>query len=246
MVMVRPRFNVQAAGRTDTGVGRAHNEDAWIVDPAARLYAVADGVSLAPSGEVASERTLTHIHDLVAYPTWPTTPEGVSALFIDAVRSANTRLNARQPRAGLTTFAGFLVEGEHACIAHVGDSRVYRLRDGELQRLTEDHTLASDFIARGRPAEEANAMPNATTLSRALGSTAAVDVTARVEELRVGDVFLVCTDGLSGVVPEEDIADVLASIVNTEAAAELLIARANELGGRDNMTTVVVRAERFT
>jgi serine/threonine protein phosphatase PrpC len=247
------RFHIEAADGTDPGRRRPRNEDAVIVFPEIGLYAVADGVSTRPRGNMASECALEHVSAFLgADRTWPMEAEGrrddVRAHFVAAVEYANEALHREaaawaKGRGPATTFAGLLVDEERACLAHVGDSRGYRLRDGTFEALTEDDSYANEFIRRGVPREEAHTMENANVLTCALGLSATVDVTARVEVLRAGDVFLACTDGLHGVVPVDEIAGILVENADVNVAAAKLIERANEFGGPDNVSVVLVRVE---
>jgi len=241
----------EAAGATHPGRRRAANEDAFAVLPEIGLFMVADGVAQKAAGDVAAAMAV----DLVARylrgdATLPTGVPGDDqdplALFVAAVKRANERIfhvgQRRDDRRGMaTTFAGVQVGAGRVRIVHAGDSRVYRLRGGMLEPMTEDHSFANAMIAGGMPEAEALALPRAPMLTRALGVGESVEVSARLESAAPGDVLLVCTDGLHGVVAAPEMARVLAEAASARAAAEALVVLANERGGPDNVTAVVLR-----
>ncbi len=243
---VPPRFHLDAAGGTDRGRRRPGNEDAFVAIDQLGLFAVADGVSSRPNGQMASEHALERVCTFLrADRTWPMAPNDALGLLMAAVSDANEHLhrhaqnwpNAEGPA---TTFAGLLVYGDHVCIAHVGDSRVHRLRQRDLEALTEDHSYAAEYVRMGASREEAERMRDARVSTRGLGLRETVDVTGRLEPVQPGDVFLACSDGLHRVVPAREIADILIEAGGADVAVERLIERANQAGGPDNITAVVV------
>jgi PPM family protein phosphatase len=245
---------IDATGGTDRGRRRVRNEDAFGVFPEIGLFAVADGVGGRLQGDVASERAIEEVSTFLgADRTWPMEAEGkrddLGAHFVAAVKHANERIHLgghHQPKEQCmaTTFAGILVDHDRACIAHVGDSRVYRLREHAIEALTDDHSLANELIRRAvASSENAEAIPNGRALARALGLKETVEVSVRLEALRMGDVFLACTDGLHGVVSASEITEILAEMTSAGAAVDRLIACANAGGGPDNVTAVVLRVE---
>jgi hypothetical protein len=142
---------------------------------------------------------------------------------------------------GTTLSAALLTSGE-VSIGHVGDSRVYRFRDGELERLTTDHTLVEEFVRRGKIApEDAEFHPQRSIITRSVGPEADVDVETFTSSARDGDVYLLCSDGLTGMISEEQVAEILRRSSSLERAAEELVEAANERGGRDNITVVLFR-----
>jgi serine/threonine protein phosphatase PrpC len=242
---------LDAAGASHTGRRRPHNEDAFGVRPELGLFMVADGVARNAGGAVASSLAVELVPGFLrGDATWP---DGVAGdrddprgVLVAAVTLANERIHrAGLQRADLhrmaTTFAGVLVDGERVAVVHVGDSRVYRLRGERLEALTEDHTFANALIAEGTPEHEALALPNAPMLVRALGAKERVDVSARIETAAPGDVLLLCTDGLHGVLAAPEIAGIILEASDLRAVAERLVARTNERGGPDNVTVVLVR-----
>jgi protein phosphatase len=143
-----------------------------------------------------------------------------------------------------TTFTGALVTGRDVAIGHVGDSRMYRFRDGELERLTHDHSLVEEFVRQGKlTPEEAEVHPQRSIITRALGPEPEVEPDVHTEQARSGDVYLVCSDGLTTMLGEDRIEGLLVSSTNLEAAVRALVQEANRAGGRDNITAVAFRLE---
>ena len=227
--------------KSDTGRQRRSNEDRMF--DSAPLFAVADGMGGARAGEVAAEIVVDRL------------AEGLAAQGSDeerlaaAVREANSRIHERASteadRAGMgTTVTAAYVGDGGVAVAHVGDSRAYRLRDGRLERLTHDHSLVAELVRRGKlTEEEAEEHPQKSVITRALGAEAGVDVDTHTHPARDGDVFLLCSDGLTGMVGEERIAEILKEARSLRAAGQALIRAANEGGGRDNITVVLFRVE---
>jgi protein phosphatase len=240
---------IEADGATHVGRRRVRNEDACGVFPELGLFAVADGVATRPDGDIASEMAIDLVRSFLVH-VGKTGAAGwlddAPTRFVAAVHHANDRIyrsgrSQVSMRGMAATFAGVLLDGPRLHVLHVGDSRVYRLRGGQLEALTADHSFANDLIAGGMPAAEAEAMPAGAALSRALGIEPHVDVTIRLEAAEPGDVLLLCSDGLHGVVPAAEIAGILGALGGVEAMVDALIARANERGGPDNVTAVIVR-----
>lgn len=230
---------------------RGNNEDAICAAPELGLFVVADGMGGYEGGEVASALTVEAIHELVrrtagdADVTWPYKIDpaltvGENELMV-AARLAGDRIAARRTgelREMGSTVAAVLITREHAVIAHVGDSRVYRLRGGALAQLTVDHSLVAQLIAAGTPPEEAERSPWRHVVTRALG-TASADPEVQREPARRGDVYLLCSDGLSEVLAVAEIAALLA--LPPEQACRGLVNAAYEAGSRDNISAIVVR-----
>ncbi len=229
----------RAAGLTDTGRRRRQNEDAFVCEPP--LFAVADGMGGAQAGELASRLAAAAIE------------ESASAVrgeeeIARVVRAANARIfehSVRDPTAaGMGTTATVALVDEHAetaTLAHVGDSRAYRYREGSLEQLTTDHSLVGELVRSGRLTEdEAAVHPHRSVITRALGTEADVDVDTSTIDLRPGDLVLICSDGLSAMVRDEEIVRMLeATSGDPHDAAEALVAAANEAGGEDNVTVVL-------
>ena len=247
-----PRLD--AFGLTDVGRARKKNQDCYAVLPHLRSYMVADGMGGVAGGEIASRMALESIREMLedSETTWP---GGYSHArrssrvesFVAGVQLANARIYARGCREpalrGMgTTFAGILFSDDHAVIAHVGDSRVYRLRGQRLELLTEDHSFLNDQIRAGLVApEDAHAFPFKNIISRSVGPHAAVDVDTCVEHVQPGDIYLLCSDGLCGVIDHDELTAMLVKQPELCLAAGAMIDRTNDLGGPDNITVVLVR-----
>jgi len=226
---------------SDTGRQRRANEDSMYVR--APLFVVADGMGGAQAGEVASGVAVAQFRDALPANV-AEDPEGVLA---HTAQAANHRIhelahaNADQAGMGTTLTAAYIGE-QDVVIAHVGDSRAYRLRDGELLRLTDDHSLVDELMREGRlTPEEAVDHPQRSVITRALGPYEEVQVDTRSFHGRDGDVLLLCSDGLTSMVTEERIREILAAGGPLEQSGHELIAAANAAGGRDNITVLLMR-----
>ena len=228
----------RAAGLTDTGRRRRQNEDAFVCEPP--LFAIADGMGGAQAGELASRLAAAAIEEAAS----AADEEGVAG----AVREANARIFERSLSdpavAGMGTTATVALVDEHAgtlTLAHVGDSRAYRYRAGDLEQLTTDHSLVAELVRSGRLTEaEAAVHPHRSVITRALGTEADVEVDTLSLELLPGDLVLLCSDGLSAMVRDDEIARLLeGSGGDPHVAAESLVRGANAAGGEDNVTVVL-------
>ena len=226
---------------SDTGRQRRANEDALMVR--APLFVVADGMGGAQAGEVASKLAVEAFQGGL--------PDGrePEAALEGLAQAANMRIHelshANAEQAGMgTTLTAIYVGERDVAIAHVGDSRAYCLRDGRLLRLTDDHSLVDELMRQGRlTPEEAVEHPQRSVITRALGIEGTVEVDTRSFKGQAGDVYLICSDGLTTMVSEERIAEVLNATPRLREAGEALIAEANRAGGRDNITVVLLRLE---
>jgi protein phosphatase len=248
-----PAHRVHCAGATDPGRQRAHNEDRFGVFPEIGLFIVADGMGGAAAGEVAARMVVELVCEpfVDAEATWPRgtpAPGGsLPARLVAAIQRASLRIHnaalSRPAWQGMgSTVVALLAHGQRAALAHVGDSRIYRLRERRLQLLTEDHSLFNEMVRAGLadPDHPENfAHPNVIT--RAVGIEPAVEVDARLVEVMPGDTFLLCSDGLSGVVSAREMVEILGDQPDLDVAAEQLIRRANQHGGPDNITAVALR-----
>jgi PPM family protein phosphatase len=222
---------------TDVGKVRGHNEDAYLVDDRLGLVAVADGMGGHQAGEVASATALEALRAAV------TSGEGIR----DAVTAANAAVfdksttDERLRGMGTTLTAATLATGGTLLLGHVGDSRAYLLHGGRLERVTTDHSLVEELIQAGEiTPEEAEADPRRSMITRALGIDPDVDVDLYPTQLSSGDRLLFCSDGLTGMVSEDEIRTILTDEHEPNGAARRLVAAANAAGGIDNITVLVV------
>jgi PPM family protein phosphatase len=232
--------------KSDTGRQRRSNEDRSFEQ--APLFAVADGMGGARAGEVASKIVVDTLEESQGLPGDGSVEERLATVVREANRRINDLAKSDPERAGMgTTMTAAYVGEDAVSIAHVGDSRAYRWRDGELERLTTDHSLVEELKRRGRLTEqEAEDHPQKSVITRALGPEAAVEVDTLTYPARPGDVYMLCSDGLTGMVPEDRITEILAAAEDLQEAGQALIREANENGGRDNITVVLFRLEEVT
>jgi serine/threonine protein phosphatase PrpC len=226
----------QRAAVTDPGRRRRRNEDAFVLEPP--LFAVADGMGGAQAGEIASRIAASVLRDSAA----DSGEAAVVALIQEANRRVYEAAATDEARSGMgTTITAALVEDGTVRIGHVGDSRAYRVRDGRLEQLTEDHSLVAELVRSGRLSpEEADIHPQRSVITRALGTDPDVDVDTFSVETRPGDVFMLCSDGLTSMVDDQSILDIVEQHRSSlELAARKLVDAANRGGGEDNITVVV-------
>jgi serine/threonine protein phosphatase PrpC len=230
---------VEQAGRTDVGRQRTANEDSLAVRPP--LFAVADGMGGAKAGEVASAVAVEAVEHARE------SGEPAEAQLADIVRAANRRIYdlavADESRRGMgTTLTLAKVHGDEVSLAHVGDSRAYRMRDGELAQLTRDHSLVAELERSGQiTAEAAEHHPQRSIITRALGPEPDVEVDTYTLAGREGDVFLICSDGLTSMISDDEVTSILRSAGSLDDAAEALVRAANQSGGKDNITVILFR-----
>ncbi|WP_394844271.1 Stp1/IreP family PP2C-type Ser/Thr phosphatase [Pendulispora brunnea] len=254
--MTRP-LRIELAGKTDVGKKRNHNEDNFSIIEESGLYIVADGMGGHASGEVASQMAVDAMREFFLSTaqdperTWPYKMDRSKGYeenrLITGIKLANLRIyetaqrDAGKRGMGTTIVTMFAVE-DGVYIAHVGDSRGYRIRDGKIEQLTEDHSLLNDYIKMKRltPEEIAN-FPHKNVIVRALGMKDTVKVDTRFETPRANDTYLLCSDGLSGPVTDAEMLEMVTSSPDLETAAGRLIAAANSNGGPDNITVILAR-----
>lgn len=254
-------MNVTAAGLTDTGLQREHNEDSFVLLEDHHLYVVADGMGGHRAGDVASKMATGAISSFFEASasedaTWPFHFDPQMSVeenrLVTGIKLANKRIYDTSSRHaevhGMgTTVVAMVLSPEHdkVYVAHVGDSRCYRVRDGDIGLLTQDHSLVNDYLRFMPDMSQAqkDELPK-NVITRALGMYDTVLVDRGGEDVRPGDRFVLCSDGLSGMVSDEEIRDaILESGGDCEAAAKTLIAKANEHGGEDNITAIVVAVD---
>lgn len=227
----------ELAHATDRGLVREGNEDRFLARN--DLLAVADGVGGALGGDQAAAAVIAEIE---ALGTSPGAHQVVAAL-VAANHSVRAAASGQPPRPGMASTACVAaLADDHLHAVHLGDSRGYLLRAGNMIRLTEDHSLVAELVRSGAiRVEEAATHPQRNMITRAVGAEADVDPTVTQVATEAGDVVVLCTDGLSGQVTDVDIANILGEAPTLQAAADRLVAAANEAGGLDNVTVVLAR-----
>jgi PPM family protein phosphatase len=250
-------LKIEVAGETNVGMKRNHNEDNFSIIEGSGLYVVADGMGGHASGEVASQMAVDALKEFFEATaedpeqTWPYKMDRSKGYeenrLITGIKLANLRIyesaqrDAKQRGMGTTLVTLFAVE-DGVYVGHVGDSRVYRVRDSKIELLTEDHSLLNDYIKMKRlTAEEIANFPHKNVIVRALGMKDVVKVDTRFEAPRADDIYLLCSDGLSGPVTDEQILEICSKPDPLKTLASNLIAKANENGGPDNITVVLIR-----
>ncbi len=230
-----------AIAKSDTGRQRRDNEDCALAR--APMFVVADGMGGAQAGEVASKIAIETFEQ--GLPDEGSAEERLAYRVQEANRTIHELSRAEHERAGMgTTLTAAYLDDSNLAIAHVGDSRAYLYRDGALKRLTQDHSLVGELVRRGKLTEaQAEEHPQRSIITRALGPEATVEVDTWSYPVRAGDVLLLCSDGLTSMVGEERIAELLGSSGSLGEAAQALIDAANAAGGRDNITVVLFRVE---
>jgi serine/threonine protein phosphatase PrpC len=229
---------MRSVALTDTGRRRRHNEDAYVCQPP--LFAIADGMGGAQAGEIASHLAATSVQ----HAEWDDTSgdERVAQLIQDANRRVYERARADESTSGMgTTMTVALVDGDNVRIGHVGDSRAYLVRDHALEQLTEDHSLVGELVRSGRLSpEEAEDHPHRSVITRVLGTDPEVDVDTFSVGAKPGDLFMLCSDGLTTMVDDPRILELIEEHKGDVAsAARALIDEANRNGGEDNITVIL-------
>jgi serine/threonine protein phosphatase PrpC len=246
-------------GETNVGMKRAHNEDSFLNFPDENLFVVADGMGGHSSGEIASQMAVEAISNFFKATrqdeeiTWPYKIDKNRPFdenrFIMSIKLANLRIHEAAQREmryrGMgTTVAGINFVDDDVLVAHVGDSRVYLIRNGHITQITEDHSLLNDFIKAHKltPEEIAN-FPHKNVIVRALGMKDTILVDLSRHKVQPEDVYLMCSDGLSGMVTDKQICEVIHQTPDISLAGNTLIEMANQAGGADNITCVLTKIE---
>lgn len=242
-------------GRTDTGMVREHNEDCFLIVPESGIALLADGMGGHLAGEVAAAMAVDQVthHLLQAFAGRRTAAVAAgngfeSRVLVEAIKNANAAIHqasvTKPEQSGMgTTIVAVTFHDNLLTVAHVGDSRLYRYRDGALNQLTEDHSMVQELLRRGLiSAEEARTSVNRNLVTRALGVDPVVEVDVHEEVCEDGDVYLLCSDGLTDMVEPEIVRTVVEEkrADLAEAAADL-VELANRNGGRDNISVIIVR-----
>src|ERR1044072_5390363 len=255
-----PLMRAIAAGLSDVGLQREHNEDSFVVLKEYDLFVVADGMGGHRAGDVASKLATETIseffkstgNDDVPWPLpFDTNLSEEETRLLTGIRVANRQIFERSTRSreyhGMgTTVVGamFSPRKQRMYIGHVGDSRCYRVRNGQIQLLTRDHSLINDYLlAMPDLTEEQRSELPKNVITRALGMQDQVVVDLQHDEPKNGDVYVLCSDALSGMVTDEEILKTVSASPDTREACRSLIAKANEHGGEDNVTAVLIKIE---
>lgn len=247
-----------AAGITNVGMKRSHNEDSFFIVEDEGLHIIADGMGGHSSGEIASRMAVETVANFFKSTsnddevTWPFKMDKgrdyQENRLVTSIKLANLRIYESAQREAKyrgmgTTIVSVLFKNDEIIIAHVGDSRCYLISGREIRQITEDHSLLNDYIkAKKLTPEELENFPHKNVIVRALGMKETVQVDINRIKPKPQDIFLLCTDGLSGMVKDEEMRDIiLANRDNLEKANDLLITRANENGGLDNITSILIK-----
>jgi len=249
-------MRIRYAAKTDQGLKRNHNEDYFCLIEEEQLFLVADGMGGHACGEVASKMAADVVREFFARTrdedvTWPYKMDHTLSVLENrlnvAIRLANKKIHesaskdVRLSGMGTTVVIGQVAD-DRFYVAHVGDSRCYRVRDGQVKQLTRDHSLLEDYkeARPGMSDEEQRKFPHKNVITRALGMRDTVQVDIASEEIRDGDIFLMCSDGLSGMVSDVTLPEYLKVDCDLDAAVNKLVAAANAAGGTDNITVLAL------
>lgn len=229
---------MRSTGLSDVGKMRQNNEDSYFFNSDNKLFIVADGLGGHSAGEVASNMAVTHLS------TNP--PDNIDDL-VERLTEANTKVHNEAQNLSndmATTVSALMIYDSKAHVAHVGDSRVYLIRTGNVYCITDDHTPVMESVRSGIITEEqAKYHPLRHMLSRTIGTQPQVDIDVMTVDVEVDDLFLLCTDGLSNLLEENDMFNIISTSSSLEEGAQNLIDLANERGGTDNITVVLVQVD---
>ncbi len=250
-------MKIRYAAKTDVGMKRTHNEDYFSLMEDEQLFIVADGMGGHSSGEVASRLAAETVSEFYQRTkdedaTWPYKMDRslsyIENRLVCGIKLANYKIYETASKdirfKGMgTTIVTCLINGDKIYIAHVGDSRCYRLRNGVVEQITRDHSLLEDYkdAKPDMTAEEERNFPHKNVITRALGMRDTVQVDIRTEEVMDADLFLLCSDGLSGMITDEHIRQILTASDDLEKSVAELVDSANRAGGTDNITTLVLQ-----
>jgi serine/threonine protein phosphatase PrpC len=249
-------MRIRYAAKTDQGLKRNHNEDYFCLIEEEQLFLVADGMGGHACGEVASKMAADVIREFFARTrdedvTWPYKMDHTLSVLENrlnvGIRLANKKIHesaakdVRLNGMGTTVVIGQIAD-DRLYVAHVGDSRCYRIRGGEIKQITRDHSLLEDYkeARPGMSDEEQRKFPHKNVITRALGMRDTVQVDISAEDIQDGDIFVLCSDGLSGMVPDTALLEHLKLGADLDAAVGKLVEAANAAGGADNITVLVL------
>ena len=248
--MPHKTLHLESFGMSDIGLVRDHNEDAWAAYPDVGLFLLADGMGGHACGEVAASEAIEHLYSL--FNAWKTVHEvpasKAKAFFHEAFLKVNTHIYKKgqqdEDLKGMgTTLCSLYFLRKEAIVAHVGDSRIYRFREGALHPLTEDHSLVAELMALGAiETEEADSFPYKHILTRAIGTHPYIEPSLATVQVEPHDLFLLCSDGLCNYVTAKQITEILQANDSLTKKGQALIDVANENGGGDNVTAILVEA----
>lgn len=254
-------MRIVAAGQTDVGCVRKHNEDNFLIDSELGLFIVADGLGGHAAGEVASQIVVDKVGQFISQTveqdrTWPLEYDvalpydgnrlKAALMLTDQAIVDDIRGNPERESMGSTVVAG-LVRENRITLVHVGDSRAYLLNKKEIRQITKDHSWVAEQVANGiLTPEEARKHPFRNVITQALGNGGELDVAVQEMEIQELDRLLLCSDGLSGMVQDDDIYQIVRDASSIEAAVQELVSRARVNGGEDNITVVIIGFEQET
>lgn len=250
MVALSMPYTVEAVGMSDIGLVRQNNEDVWAEVPEIGLFVLADGMGGHQAGEVAARETVTRICRALKRKIARSKRYSLQELQ-DLLRRAIKYVNgqvyklsrSRDDLRGMgTTLCSLLFHADGVALGHVGDSRVYRFRCGSLEQLTKDHSLLRELVDQGQLSDQqATDFLYKNIITKAIGTEGRVEPAIEALKVHEGDIFLMCTDGLSDLLLPDEIEAILSESESIDAAAGTLIGTANAMGGRDNITVVIVQ-----
>jgi PPM family protein phosphatase len=254
MAKIPPHTLIHSYGLSDIGLVRKNNEDYWSQEKDIGLYALADGMGGHSAGEVAAEDAvclfMRIVRSTLENKPIDHTPQLIKQILKYAARQANwivyqkSQENKELSGMGTTFCAIYFFERKTAAILHVGDSRIYRLRDGSLTQLTQDHSVVRNLCGSGKlDATEVGKFSFRNLITRSIGHNARVKPSVATCSVAVGDIYMMCSDGLSDYVAKKDIQSIMTESSNIERASKTLIDKANSLGGQDNITVVLMKVE---
>lgn len=248
--MAQLPYQVLTVGLSDTGLVRQNNEDVWAQLPSIGLYLLADGMGGHQAGEIAARETVSSLCKVLKKKLVPS-KKYLFADMQDLLKRAIVHVNglvykmgrAKHELRGMgTTLCCLLFHEEGLIFGHVGDSRIYRLRNDHFEQLTKDHSLLRDLVDQGQLNDsQATDFLYKNIITKAIGTEPKVEPTVKSSPIQIGDIYLMCTDGLSDLLSAKEIATILKESISKEAAVDTLVKRANAEGGKDNITVVIAK-----
>lgn len=245
-------YKVLTVGLSDIGLVRQNNEDVWEQQPSIGLFILADGMGGHQAGEIAARETAASLCRVLKRKITASKIYSLAEIQ-ELLKSAIIYVNGLVYKLGRskyewrgmgTTLCCLLFHVDGLVFAHVGDSRIYRMRDGKLEQLTKDHSLLRDLVDKGQLNEaQASGFLYKNIITKAIGTESKVDPSVKTGTIKEGDIYLMCSDGLSDLLTAKEIAEILRETPSKEAAAQKLIDRANDEGGRDNITVVITKVQ---